>query len=103
MHDWILNKVAFEWKLARVVLELNDLASAVRALVADGVTKLSDPRKNAWEPSVSVNEVHEIEELPSGLKQLKIEMQSGDVIQIVAAQFAIPCNGLPAPSAHHAS
>ncbi len=65
MHDWTLKKVNFEWELARVVLELNDSVSAVRKLVADGVTELSVPRKNAWGPSVSVNEVHEIEELPS--------------------------------------
>jgi hypothetical protein len=91
MHDWTLNKVDFEWKLARVVLELKDSASEIRTLVADGVAELYVPRKNEWGPSVSVNEVFEIEELSSGLKQLKIEMQSGDVIQIVASQFAFPC------------
>ncbi|MBR7784054.1 hypothetical protein [Undibacterium luofuense] len=96
MHDWTLKNVNFEWELARVVLELNDSVSAVRTLVADGVTELSVPRNNAWGSSVSVNDVHEIEELPSGLKQLKIEMQSGDVIQIVAAKFALPFDGLTA-------
>lgn len=90
MHDWTLSKVDFEWKTARVVLEFKDSASAVRTLIANEVAELYVPRKNEWGPSVSVNEVSEIEELSSELKQLKIEMQSGDVIQIVAAQFLLP-------------
>ena len=90
MHDWVLNEIRFDWRSARTVIELKDSASVIRTVIAEGVTELNVPRMNEWGPSVNVNEFFEIEVLASGLQQLKIEMQSGDVIQIVAAQFALP-------------
>lgn len=90
MHDWVLNEIRFDWRSARSVIEFKDSASLIRSVIADGVTELHVSRVNEWGTSVNVNEVFEIEVLTSGLQQLKIEMQSGDVIQIVATQFVLP-------------
>jgi len=90
MHDWTLNEIRFDWRAARVVIELKDSTSAIRTLIAEGVTDLRVPRANEWGPSVNVNELFEIEELRMGLKRLRFEMQSGDEIQIIAMRFAVP-------------
>lgn len=90
MHDWVLNEVRFDWLSARVIIEFIDLASVIRTVIAEGATELHVPHGNEWGRSVNVNEVFEIEELSTGLRQLKIEMQSGDVVKIIAAQFFLP-------------
>lgn len=90
MHDWILREIRFDWKAGRATLELEDSTFATRTVVAEGVSDLRVPRAYAWGPSVNVNEVSPIEVLPSGLRQLKIEMQSGDEIQIIAERFTLP-------------
>jgi hypothetical protein len=90
MHDWTLKKIEFDWPSARVTIDFEDLTSTVKRLVAERVSDLHVPRANEWGPSVSVNEMPEVETLPSGLRVLKIEVQSGDVIRIVAERFAVP-------------
>ncbi len=90
MHDWTMNEIKFDWRLGHVAIELEDSTFTTRTLIAEGVTDIQIPRANEWGPSVSVNEVSAIELLPSGLKKLRIEMQSGDVIQIVAERFTLP-------------
>ena len=90
MHDWTLKRIEFDWKQASVTMGLEDTTFASRNLVAEGVQELQVPRTNDWGPSVSVNEVLTIDSLPSGLQRLRIEMQSGDVIQIVAVRFTFP-------------
>jgi hypothetical protein len=90
MHDWTLKKIELDWHAARVTVHLEDSTYTARSLIAEGVQNLQVPRTNEWGPSVSVNEVSEIEPVPSGLQRVKIEMQSGDVIQIVAQRFELP-------------
>ncbi len=89
MHDWALTDLTFNWETACVTIRLS-WDSVSRTVTADGVSELLIPRANEWGPSVSVNKVSEVETLPSGLKQLLIEMQSGDIIRIVAKRFALP-------------
>jgi hypothetical protein len=47
------------------------------------------PHNNEWGPSVQVDTVC-IEPLAAGTQKLRIEMQSGDAIEIVADRFNIP-------------
>jgi len=91
LHDWTLVRVDFEWQPARVTIELEDSTLTRRALVAEGVEELRVPKMNDWGPSVSINEVVEVE-APSGYgKIISIEMQSGDVIRIAAEKiFLLP-------------
>jgi hypothetical protein len=91
MHDWTLLSVQCDWKTGRTTLCFKTSGRSV-SLVADGVVDLHLPRQHDWGPSISVNEVTGPSPAPSGLQQLKIEMQSGDVILIVAASFHMPSN-----------
>ena len=90
MHDWTLVKIDFDWRDARVTIELRDSTFTARTLIAEGVRELLVPKANEWGPSVSVNEVSESEAEHGQGRCLRIEMQSGDVIQIVAERIALP-------------
>ena len=90
MHDWTLVRIGFDWRDARVTIELEDSTFTVRTLIAEGVRELRVPKANEWGPSVSVNEVSEVEAEHGQGRCLRIEMQSGDVIQIVAERIALP-------------
>lgn len=89
MHDWMLVKIGFDWQDARVTIELEDLTPSVRFLVAEGVQELRVPKANEWGPSVNVNEITEGEAKHGQGRCLRIEMQSGDVIQIVAERITL--------------
>lgn len=89
MHDWTISRIEFDWSLARVKIELEDMTYTTRTLIAEGVKDLHVPRANDWGPSVSVNKVSGIEPHLSGFR-LTIQIQSGDVIEIVADKFTFP-------------
>ena len=90
MHDWTLVKITFDWRQARVAVDLEDAAFTAKTLVAEGVRELRVPKAHEWGASVSVNEVSEFSANPDQGRWLRIEMQSGDVIQILADRFAFP-------------
>ena len=90
MHDWTLVTISMLWNLGRVTVDLRDRTSSVRTLVAEGVRELRIPRTNDWGPSASVNAASPLQALPTGAQRLRIEMQSGDVIEIVADRFDVP-------------
>ena len=85
MHDWTPIDVSFDWNCARASLSFEDLTAEKRILNFEGVRLLEIPRENEWGPSVSVNAA--LEEIgPGGTGHVfRIEMQSGDVIRVVAA------------------
>ena len=90
MHDWTLVSILFEWKSARVILAFRTGGSKSEKLMAHGVSELHVPRLSDWGPSVSVNKVAGPSDNASGRRELEIEMQSGDHIQIVAKSFDFP-------------
>jgi len=90
MHDWTLLSIDFDWKHGRVAIVLEDTAFSERTLTAEEVLELKIPRANEWGPSVSVNEVFEIEQMPGAYLKLRLEMQSGDVIELVAKRINMP-------------
>ena len=57
---------------------------------ASGLTELRMPREMLWGPSVSVNQCDGPIRLQDGGYGLTIEMQSGDVIELVAERFDMP-------------
>src|SRR5215469_6118687 len=89
MHDWTLLSIHFEWKTAVVRLSFRDNRSPVSVL-AEGVVDLHVPQVREWGPSVSVNKVRGPSNETNRLSKLEIEMQSGDVITIVASSFVLP-------------
>jgi hypothetical protein len=90
MHDWTLVSIQTEWKEGRVALSFRNSKSETVSVIADGIAELVIPRRNEWGPSVSVNSVIGPTDHQGGLQRLSIEMQSGDVIQIVAKSFCLP-------------
>lgn len=89
MHDWVLLSIVFEWAIGRATLSFDRYRSNEK-LVANSVADLHVPQLNEWGPSVCVNEVKGPIVIDSGLQSLEIEMQSGDVIKIVAKSFEMP-------------
>ncbi|HEY5048855.1 MAG TPA: hypothetical protein VII49_12640 [Rhizomicrobium sp.] len=90
MHDWILKSVLFEWKLARVIFIFDNLQAIEAKLIAADVVDLHITQRKEWGPSVSVNNLIGPSDLEGGVRKLIIEMQSGDVITIIASAFDIP-------------
>lgn len=88
MHDWTLVNITFDWEGARVTVVLRS-PKQQRVLLADGVMDLKVPKVNAWGPSSSVNGTSETIADATGTRQLKIEMQTGDVIEIAAREFTL--------------
>jgi hypothetical protein len=89
MHDWTLLSVLFEWRDARVVVHFkSDLGD--EKLVAVSVVDLHVPQFREWGQSVSVNSVRGPLVIESDRQSIEIEMQSGDVIRIIASSFEMP-------------
>lgn len=90
MHDWTLVSMTFDWQAASVTLCLRNPSSETVSLVAENVVNLSMPRRDEWGRSASVNEVAGPALRSDGTQTLRIEMQSGDVIEITADSFVLP-------------
>jgi hypothetical protein len=68
----------------------SDPTFAKQTLIAEGVLELRVPKMNEWGPSISVNEIVELDASTGQGRCLDIEMQSGDVIRIVAEKIVLP-------------
>lgn len=90
MHDWTLVSLTFDWQGASVTLSLRNPNSETVSLVAENVVNLSMPKRDEWGRSVSVNEVAGPTLQSDGTQTLRIEMQSGDIIEITAGSFVLP-------------
>ena len=89
MHDWTLVSILFDWKSARVTLSLRKAGPELVSIIAEDVIELHVPQLREWGPSVSIDKVKNPIEM-KGRRKLEIEMQSGDVITIVASSFIFP-------------
>ena len=89
MHDWTLVSIGFDWETGKAILSCRNLDSQLVYIVGENVTNLHVPRVLEWGPSISINEFNGPVDI-AGTKQLKIEMQTGDVITISASSFVIP-------------
>lgn len=90
MHDWTLIGVYFDWRSGQVKVDFLNQDSTLVSLIANDVSNLRVPRMNDWGASVSVNGVAKITHLKDGRSRIKIEMQSGDLIEIDAKAFVLP-------------
>lgn len=90
MHDWTLVDILVRWKEATAVVSLVDGSSASREIRCAGVRKLSVSRDQPWGPSNSVLELKGPQPIGDRGIQIVIEMQSGDLIEIVAQSFDLP-------------
>ena len=85
--------MVFDWHAARVTLSFRQPNGNLAAIIAEGVSRLDAPRFNDWGPSVSVNRIVgpvDADAQVRGARRIAIEMQSGDVITVLAASFVLP-------------
>ena len=89
MHDWTLLSLEVDWGTGEVRLGIESPSgqTSIRAL---DLYELRVPRARAWGPSVSINAVEGPSAQKDGRLRLAIEMQSGDLIEIVARSIEMP-------------
>jgi len=90
MHDWMLIEISLNWEAASVSVVFENQMSLVRTVTATEVVELYVPRKNEWGPSRCVNAIAFDSRPSQQYHSLSIEMQSGDVIRLVAKDINIP-------------
>jgi hypothetical protein len=90
MHDWTLVSLAFDWATGLVTLNFLDSNSNAASVLAKNASMFHAPRIQEWGRSVSINTVIGPEDYGLGKQKLQIEMQSGDVIEIIAESFKLP-------------
>lgn len=90
MHDWTLVSICLHWKLGIVELKMKNSKSEIVTLSARGIARLQVSHIQEWGPSQSINEVVGPVDISSDLKVLRIEMQSGDILEMTAAAFDLP-------------
>ncbi|WP_133817468.1 hypothetical protein [Tahibacter aquaticus] len=88
MHDWTLVSTSVDWALGvgRLDVRWDGFDYELRF---SGLQRFTMPREFGWGPSVSINVVRGPED-SLGKQRLQIEMQSGDVIEIIAESFELP-------------
>lgn len=89
LHDARLQAVTINWPDATVEFLLYPSSNVPKRLILKGLGLLclSVPRKNEWGESVSINLIETT--IEGRDTKLKIEMQSGDVIEAVVQQFEL--------------
>jgi len=87
-HDWTLKSIQYDWQEAQGIFIFETAGEVSRILVASGVVELNVPQKREWGASVSVNKIGRPLNVGE-LKKLTIEMQSGDVITVIASDFSL--------------
>lgn len=89
MHDWKLERITIDWGSgeARAFVRSPKGSEEIRV---SGLREIRVPRREDWGPSVSINTVDGPNRSDDGLLHLNIEMQSGDMIEIVAESIEMP-------------
>jgi hypothetical protein len=86
LHDAVLERLHVDWSAATVTVELHPVPGEPIVLTAYGVREVRVERWEPWGPSAFVNSA-EIHEAAPGHVRLRLEMQTGDPVLIVAEQF----------------
>jgi hypothetical protein len=86
IHDAVLKAIVINWELASAdfTLDLPSPPNCRLTICARRLVSLSCPREQPWGRSVHVNGATIAVTLAGGPAHLRIEMQSGDVIDLKA-------------------
>jgi hypothetical protein len=88
LHDATLVTMCFDWESRRLRCELRVASGAdLTKLVFEGVRSVHVPCFHPWGKSNSVNSVDQIKK--GDLIEFSLEMQSGDVICILANRIVV--------------
>jgi hypothetical protein len=97
LHDAVLLSAAVDWEYGMADLVLNLPSPPHRRITirARDLSSLSCPREQPWGRSVHVNQVSVTLPEAGQRAQIRIEMQSGDVIEVKADRIEIEVLELP--------
>lgn len=90
MHDWSLISITIDWLKGLVTITLKNSRSEEVFLRAEGFVDLKVPKYDSWGESMSVNTVEGPSKLDDGNWCLRMEIQSGDTIELLARTITIP-------------
>ncbi len=91
LHDATLSDLRLDWAQGECFVRVSPVGSSKDGfLVFAGVREVGVPRKNPWGHSASINQFRE----PSP-GTFEIEMQSGDILKVVATTWRFEGEGAP--------
>lgn len=90
MHDWTVTSILMDWKSGSMEIHLVDDHLCERKIEATGVKEILISRALEWGYSASVNEILMSGVSGTSCQELKIEVQSGDDIRVIADHFDMP-------------
>ena len=89
LHDSLLLSVHVDWASARLCVEIESEEGVRHTLTAEHLIAVVIPHEEPWGPSDWINRTDGPTPDRGGYR-LGIQMQSGDVIEIVAGTFELP-------------
>lgn len=94
-HDATLLAITTDWASGetRLRVRLCDDPARDAEIRVTGTALLHCPREHPWGPSVSINEVR-VHAIEGGRVRLEVEVQSGDVVEIVGEAAEVRMEGL---------
>lgn len=97
MHDWSLISINIDWIKCITLISLRNTNSEDVFLIANGFVNFKITKYDEWGESISINNIVEYSKLENGNLSLKIEIQSGDQLEIEAKEILFPQNVLVKP------
>jgi hypothetical protein len=88
LHDAVLKAVAVDWENGQLTVDVVRVPGGSAQVVCSGMTLLHMTRREEWGPSVFINSV-QARQLPDGQTALVIEIQSGDALEVTAAEVYV--------------
>ena len=91
LHDATLTKILLDWprRVAEVHLRTPTAPSRLAVIIASGLEQFTVPRFAPWGESSSINSTRIEVSADQRSRKLEIEMQSGDMILIDAADIRL--------------
>ncbi|MCG8711119.1 hypothetical protein JHU04_004497 [Brenneria sp. 4F2] len=90
IHDWTLLSLLVDWSKGELNISLLNSGSEQVVIKANGIKLINIPKSDEWGESVSVNELIEFNADFNGFERMRIEVQSGDVIEVIAEKILFP-------------
>ena len=88
MHDWTLVSLNIDWEKSTLVIKFLNNNSLPVDIIFNKVKFVNIPKWDEWGESVSVNKFNLKDD--ATYKYIEIEMQSGDIINIIANDVVMP-------------
>lgn len=88
MHDWTLVSLNIDWEESTLVIKFLNNNSLPVDIIFNKIKFVNIPKWDEWGESVSVNKFNLKDD--ATYKNIEIEMQSGDIINIIANDVVMP-------------